>query len=95
MKLLQGKIPPLYEASLKGNFEVIEYLLDHGADVNQPCDVSNCLHNNYPMPRWLTTAIQIRHFPFSHASPIQNISNININISSFMISIKIVVTTDR
>jgi ankyrin repeat protein len=86
----------IYTASLNGNVKVVEYLLDHGADVNQPTDVSNCLHNNYPVPRWLTTAIQIRYFPFNHASPIQNISNINIiNISSFMISIKIVVTTDR
>ena len=25
----------------------MKILLDHGADVNQPCDVSNCLHN-YP-----------------------------------------------
>ena len=45
---LQGKIPPLYDASSKGNLNIIEVLLDHGADVNQPTDVSNCLHNNSP-----------------------------------------------
>ena len=45
---LQGTITALYEASLKGRLNVVQILLDHGADVNQPCDVSNCLHNNYP-----------------------------------------------
>ena len=31
-----------------GRLNVSQILLDHGADVNQPTDVSNCLHNNYP-----------------------------------------------
>jgi ankyrin repeat protein len=33
----------LYGASLEGNAEIVEYLLNHGADVNQPTVVSNCL----------------------------------------------------
>ena len=45
---LQGRVAPLYDASVTGRLNVAQILLNHGADVNQPCDVSNCLHNNYP-----------------------------------------------
>ena len=46
---LQGSKIPLYmSASLNGRLNIVQILLDHGADVNQPTDVSNCLHNNYP-----------------------------------------------
>ena len=31
-----------------GRLNAAKVLLDHGADVNQPTDVSNCLHNNSP-----------------------------------------------
>ena len=43
---LQGALTGLYGASLGGNLTIAQYLLDHGADVNQPTDVSNYLHNN-------------------------------------------------
>ena len=39
---LQGTQTGLYVASLDGNLKMVQYFLDHGADVNQPCDVSNC-----------------------------------------------------
>ena len=72
---LQGKIPPLYGASLGGNPKVVEYLLDHGADVNQPTDVSNvCLHNNYLFHTTIKLYLN------------QNISNFNVNLPSFMVS---------
>ena len=45
---LQGTYPPIYAASFDGRLNVVQVLLDHGADVNQPSDVSNCLHNNSP-----------------------------------------------
>ena len=45
--ILQGTCTSLYGASMGGNPKIVQYLLDHGADVNQPTDVSNCLHNNY------------------------------------------------
>ena len=45
---MQGMIAPLYEASRLGRANVVQILLDHGADVNQPTDVSKCLCNNYP-----------------------------------------------
>ena len=37
---LQGELSPLYGASEGGNLSIAQYLLDHGADVNQPTDVS-------------------------------------------------------
>ena len=45
---LQGTYPPIFTASFNGRLNVVQVLLDHGADVNQPTDVSNCLHNNSP-----------------------------------------------
>ena len=45
---LQGTSTPLYVASLEGRLNAAKILLDSGANVNQPTDVSNCLHNNYP-----------------------------------------------
>ena len=51
---LQGALTGLYGASEGGNLSIAQYLLDNGADVNQPTDVSHvCKHNNY-LP---TTAI--------------------------------------
>ena len=38
--ILQGKLPPLWEASSKGRVEVVEALLDRGAEVNLVTDVS-------------------------------------------------------
>ena len=61
---------------------IAQYLVDHGADVNQSTDVSNiiCLHNNY----LLTTAIQSDiNFLIQLQYPI---SNFDVNIYSFMIS---------
>ena len=44
---LQGTCTGLYGASKGCNLNIAQYLLDHGADVNQPCDVSNVyLRNN-------------------------------------------------
>ena len=38
--ILQGKKPPLWEASFEGRVEVVEALLDRGAEVNLVTDVS-------------------------------------------------------
>ena len=57
---VQGTSTSLYVVSLEGNLKVAKYLLDHGADVNQPTDVSNFdLHSNYYL-QWPTSAIQIQ-----------------------------------
>ena len=37
--ILQGKDPPLWGASREGRLEVVEDLLDRGAEVNQTTDV--------------------------------------------------------
>ena len=49
--ILQGKEPPLWGASFEGRVEVVEALLDRGAEVNLVTDVStynvNCsCHDN-------------------------------------------------
>ena len=33
--ILQGEVAPLWGASCEGRLEVVEFLLDRGADVNQ------------------------------------------------------------
>ena len=40
MLILQGKISPLWAASYEGRLEVVGVLLDRGAEVNLPTDVS-------------------------------------------------------
>ena len=52
---LQGSSTPLYGASFEGRLNVVQILLDHGADVNQTTGVSNCLHNNYPHCMYVAT----------------------------------------
>ena len=82
---LQGTSTGLYAASSKGNLKVIEYLLEHGADVNQPCDVSNWLRNNnliiyrYQLPFKLDTSI-----PSVNIHSL-NISNVTIPICLFLV----------
>ena len=38
---LQGTYPPIYAASFDGRFNVVQVLLDHGADMNHHTDVSS------------------------------------------------------
>ena len=40
---LQGS--GIYGASGGGSLDIVQIPLDHGADVNQPTEVSNCLHD--------------------------------------------------
>ena len=37
--ILQGEVTPLWGASSEGRLEVVEALLDRGADINQTTDV--------------------------------------------------------
>ena len=37
--ILQGELTPLWGASCEGRLEIVEALLDRGADINQTTDV--------------------------------------------------------
>ena len=37
--ILQGEVAPLWGASCEGRLEVVEFLLDRGADINQAANV--------------------------------------------------------
>ena len=84
---LQGTSTGLYVASWYGNRKIVQLLLDHGADVNQPTDVSNCLRNNnkliiyrYQLPFILDTSIP----------SFLNISSVNILICLFLVTAHII-----
>ena len=45
--ILQGEVAPLWGASCEGRLEVVEFLLDRGADINQAANVRAYYHNYY------------------------------------------------
>ena len=45
--ILQGEVAPLWGASREGRLEVVEFLLDRGADINQAANVRAYYHNIY------------------------------------------------